>query len=43
MLQERTFHIIKVKPGHGTGVIETEQPDQVITYSGDEIEIVFDE
>jgi hypothetical protein len=25
------------------GVIETEQSDKVITYSGDEIEIVFDE
>lgn len=42
MLEERTFNIAKVKPGHGAGVNETEQPDQVITYSGEKVEVVLD-
>jgi len=39
MLQERTFNIVKVKSGHGAGVKVTEDPGQVVTYTGDEIKI----
>ena len=40
MLQERTFKITWVAPNHGIGESINEQPDQVITYTGEVIEIV---
>jgi alpha-D-xyloside xylohydrolase len=39
MLKERTFHITWVAEDHGCGVEITEQPDRVVAYSGEKIEI----
>jgi len=40
MLQERTFKITWVAPNRGIGEGINEQPDQVITYAGEAIEIL---
>jgi len=40
MLQERTFRITWVTADHGVGVDINEQPDKVVTYNGEKIEIV---
>ena len=34
MLQKRTFHIVRVKAGHGIGLGETENADATILYDG---------
>jgi alpha-D-xyloside xylohydrolase len=34
MLQTRTFRVVFVGPGHGTGGAESVSPDQVLTYDG---------
>ena len=34
MLKQRTFHVVWVSPGHGTGVPCTESPDAIIRYKG---------
>ena len=34
MLQERTFHVVVVRKGHGTGVEVADAPDKVISYAG---------
>lgn len=34
MLKERTFRIVWVSSGHGTGVASTSMPDLVVTYNG---------
>ena len=34
MLASRTFKVVLVKPGHGTGVTTTSLPDKSITYDG---------
>ena len=34
MLQARTFHVVLVRKGHGTGVEVTDAPDKVISYQG---------
>jgi len=39
MLKERTFHITWVAEKHGCGIEINPQPDQVITYTGEKIEI----
>jgi alpha-D-xyloside xylohydrolase len=39
MLKERTFRIVWVSPGHGTGVESTPAPDQVVTYQGTPLQI----
>ncbi|HDQ44389.1 MAG TPA: DUF5110 domain-containing protein, partial [bacterium] len=37
MLQRRTFEIVLVRPGHGTGVEITEKPDATVRYEGGEM------
>ncbi|MCK4879616.1 MAG: DUF5110 domain-containing protein, partial [Bacteroidales bacterium] len=39
MLKERTFNIVWVREGHGTGVEPAGDPDHTITYSGKQIVI----
>jgi alpha-D-xyloside xylohydrolase len=34
MLQKRTFKIVVVGAGHGTGVEDTAKPDKTVTYDG---------
>ncbi|HKV37820.1 MAG TPA: DUF5110 domain-containing protein, partial [Blastocatellia bacterium] len=34
MLKERTFHVVWVGPGHGTGIQSTEKGDVIVHYSG---------
>ncbi len=34
MLKSRTFHVVLVGPGHGTGIETTASPDKVVNYSG---------
>jgi alpha-D-xyloside xylohydrolase len=34
MLERRTFRVVFVGEGHGTGIGQTEQPDKVVQYSG---------
>jgi alpha-D-xyloside xylohydrolase len=36
MLQARTFHVVIVRKGHGTGVEVTDTPDKVISYHGEQ-------
>jgi alpha-D-xyloside xylohydrolase len=35
MRKDRTFMVVVVRPGHGTGLDMTLQPDQIVSYSGD--------
>jgi alpha-D-xyloside xylohydrolase len=35
MLKARTFHVVVVEKGHGTGVEVTDKPDRVISYRGE--------
>ena len=35
MLRARTFHVVIVRKGHGTGVEVTDAPDKVISYQGE--------
>ncbi|MFO1477959.1 MAG: glycoside hydrolase family 31 protein [Verrucomicrobiota bacterium] len=37
MLQERTFQVVIVRPGHGTGVEPCGDPDKIISYHGDRV------
>jgi alpha-D-xyloside xylohydrolase len=39
MLQERTFHIVFVSPGHGVGVGTEASPDAVVHYTGKAVKI----
>jgi len=41
MLQKRTFNVVIVTKGQGTGVDITEFPDKTIIYKGDSIEVNF--
>jgi len=34
MLEERTFRVVWVRPGHGTGIPTTEKADAIVHYSG---------
>ena len=36
MLKARTFHVVMVRKGHGTGVEVTDAPDKVIAYQGEQ-------
>ncbi len=36
MLTERQFQVVLVRPGHGTGIESTPQPDKVIKYTGEQ-------
>ncbi len=36
MLKARTFHVLIVRKGHGTGVEVTDNPDKVISYQGEQ-------
>ncbi len=38
MLEKRAFHVVLVRPGHGTGV-EPAKPDRVVAYDGREVRI----
>jgi len=37
MLATRTFRIVFVSDGHGTGIDPTDQPDKIVTYAGEQI------
>ncbi len=39
MLEERTFHIVWVRPGHGVGINPTPEPDVVVRYQGDVVTV----
>jgi hypothetical protein len=39
MLENRTFRVVFVGEGHGTGIGQTALPDQIVTYSGTEIKV----
>jgi alpha-D-xyloside xylohydrolase len=39
MLKERTFHVVWVSPGHGTGIPSTEKADAGVHYSGKAVTI----
>ncbi len=39
MLKKRTFRIVIVRPGHGTGIAPTAVPDQVVAYDGTAVTI----
>ncbi|MBN8707157.1 MAG: DUF5110 domain-containing protein [Bacteroidetes bacterium] len=41
MLATRTFKVVVVKPGHGTGELDSQKPDQIVTYSGKKMVIVL--
>ena len=41
MLNTRTLHIVAVAKGHGVGVAETAQPDKIVTYVGQRIEVAL--
>ena len=41
MLKTRTFNIVIVSPGHGTGVNVTEKFEKIVNYNGTEKKIVF--
>jgi hypothetical protein len=34
MLRQRSFHIVVVGEGRGTGMALTQKPDQVVSYDG---------
>jgi alpha-D-xyloside xylohydrolase len=34
MLEQRMFHVVLVRPDHGTGVGSTSEVDRVVTYDG---------
>jgi alpha-D-xyloside xylohydrolase len=39
MLKQRTFHVVWISPGHGTGIPSTELSDAVIHYTGKAVAI----
>jgi alpha-D-xyloside xylohydrolase len=41
MLEQRTFHVVLVKPGNGGGMDLVTKPDEVIRYDGKEIIVKF--
>jgi hypothetical protein len=41
MLARRTFNIVVVRPGHGTGISDTEKADKVVQYSGAQQRVQF--
>jgi alpha-D-xyloside xylohydrolase len=41
MLKSRTFHVVMTRPGHGAGAALTSDPDRIVTYFGQPLEIKF--
>ena len=41
MLESRTFHVVFVGRGHGSGINPEPQPDQIVTYSGKQVTVVL--
>jgi len=41
MLQERTFHIVLVGENHGADVDVCKNPDRIVRYNGERIEVQF--
>lgn len=39
MLASRTFRVVFVDPDHGTGIGQSPQPDRVVQYNGQPVEI----
>jgi alpha-D-xyloside xylohydrolase len=39
MLKEHTFHVVWVKPGHGTGIQSEKQADAVVSYAGKAVSV----
>jgi hypothetical protein len=39
MPRETTFHIVLVRPAHGTGEAPTDAADRTVTYSGSAVSI----
>ena len=42
MLQQRTFHVVVVRPGHGTGIEPTSEPERSIRYDGKQQTVHFE-
>lgn len=42
MLNARTFHIVWVSPNHGTGIGQTANPDAVVIYNGNLVQVQAD-
>ncbi len=40
MLKDRTFRVVWVSPGHGTGIFSTEKPDTIVQYDGMELSVI---
>ncbi|MGC8541894.1 MAG: DUF5110 domain-containing protein, partial [Phycisphaerae bacterium] len=41
MMINRTFHIVLVRSGHGTGITPTPHPDHVVQYTGAEVVVAI--
>ncbi|MGA8310295.1 MAG: glycoside hydrolase family 31 protein [Terriglobales bacterium] len=41
MMESRTFHVVFVGRGHGSGINPEPQPDQAVTYSGKQVTVVL--
>ena len=41
MLESRTFHVLLVREGFGTGEKVTSNPDKTVTYSGEKMTLNF--
>jgi len=39
MVAERTFQVVRVRPGQGNGVAPTEAADAVVTYKGQAVTV----
>jgi alpha-D-xyloside xylohydrolase len=39
MLQKRTFRVVVVRENHGTGIGPSDEPDKIVQYSGQRIEV----
>ena len=42
MQQQRTFHVVVVRPGHGTGIEPTSEPERSIRYDGNQQTVHFE-
>jgi hypothetical protein len=40
MLEQRTFHAVIVREGHGTGVATSSSPDATVEYQGKAISVL---
>jgi hypothetical protein len=39
MLEKRTFHVVVVKGGHGSGIAGSESADRIVGYTGEKVSI----